>query len=339
MADKPVIAIDAMGGDNAPAEIVKGAAEALNAFDVHLILLGKQTLVETELHKYDYPKDKITVVNCNETIDATDTPTTAIKQKKDSSMVAGFNLLKNGGADALVSAGSTGALLAGATFIVGRIPGVERPSLATMLPNQNGFSLMLDSGANVDCKPSYLAQFARMGAVYMENVAGVASPKVGLINIGTEKEKGNQLVKEAYALLESSGLNFTGNIEARDIPSGVCDVIVCDGFIGNIILKYTEGFAQSMFGMIKKELMKDTFSKIGALLSKRAYANLKKSFDYSEVGGAPFLGLKALVVKAHGSSDAKAIAGAVKQAVIFTEKDVVNKIKTNIQTYEKPQGV
>ena len=266
MADKIIIAVDAMGGDNAPEEIVKGAVQSIGALDIHMVLLGKQSLIETELNKYTYPKEKITITDCSETIGADDTPTVAIKQKKDSSMVVGFNLLKNGGAIALVSAGSTGALLAGATLIVGRIPGVERPSLATMLPNQNGFSLMLDSGANVDCKPSYLAQFARMGSVYMENVTGKTSPKVGLINVGSEKEKGSQLVKEAYALLEGSELNFIGNVEARDIPSGVCDVIVCDGFVGNVILKYTEGFAKSMFSMIKTELMKDTLSKIGAAL-------------------------------------------------------------------------
>ena len=326
-----MVAIDAMGGDNAPREVVRGAVLALKRDDVRLLLLGKQTLIEAELSGQQYPNDKIEIINCDEVIGADETPTTAIKQKKDSSMVVGFGALKDGKAGALVSAGSTGALLTGATLIVGRVPGVERPALATPLPNEKGFSLMLDSGANVDCKPSYLLQFARMGSVYMENVMDVAKPRVGLVNIGTEREKGSQLVKEAYGLLENSGLNFIGNIEARDIPAGECDVIVCDGFVGNVILKYMEGFAKSMFSMLKQELMGDTLSKIGAVLSKKAYKNLKARFDYAEVGGAPLLGLKALVVKAHGSSDARAIAGAIHQAVVFTEKDAVNKIKSYMQ--------
>ena len=331
MADKTYIAIDAMGGDNAPAEIVRGAAGSLGLHGADIYLLGKRALIEAELDNLQCDKKRIEIINCEEVIGPEESPAAAIKQKKDSSLVAGFNLLKDGKAGALVSAGSTGALLTGATIIVGRIPGVERPALATPLPNEKGFSLMLDSGANVDSKPNYLLQFAKMGSVYMENLAGVSKPRVGLVNVGAEKEKGNQLAKEAFPLLESSGLNFIGNVEARDIPAGACDVIVCDGFVGNIILKYTEGFSKSMFDMIKKELKSDIVSKIGALLSKNAFKKLKKGFDYSDIGGAPFIGLKALVVKAHGSSDSRAVIGAIRQAVKFIEADVVNKIKTEME--------
>ena len=325
-----VIALDAMGGDNAPHETVKGAVSALKSHDIRIILLGKEDLINAELKKLNYREERVEIINCAEVIGADEQPAAAVKQKKDSSMVAGFNLLKEGKAHALVSAGSTGALLTGATLIVGRIPGVERPALATLLPSAKGFTFMLDSGANVDSKPSYLLQFARMGSVYMETVMGVASPKVGLINIGSEKEKGNQLSKEAYILLEGSGLNFTGNTEARDIPGGECDVVVCDGFTGNIILKHMEGFAKFMFDRIKRELTADTVSKLGALLSKKAFARVKAGFDYSEVGGAPLLGLKTLVIKAHGSSDAKAISGAIRKAVLFTENEAVQKIGHNI---------
>jgi glycerol-3-phosphate acyltransferase PlsX len=235
-------------------------------------------------------------------------------------------MVNRGEASAFVSAGSTGALLTGATVLIGRIKGVERPALAVLLPNEKSFTFLIDCGANVDAKPAYLLQFAHMGSVYMENVVGAASPRVGLINIGAEREKGNSLTKEAYGLLESSGLNFIGNLEARDIPLGAADVAVCDAFVGNVILKYTEGFTQAMFGRIKTELTSSLASKLGALLSKGAFKRLKKGFDYSDVGGAPFLGLKGLVVKAHGNSDARAIRGAINQCVLFTEKDIVGKI-------------
>ena len=330
MPDKICVAIDAMGGDNAPMEVVRGAALFLNTRDIKITLLGKRDLIEAELKKINCADGRIEIIHCTEVIGPDESPAAAIKNKKDSSLVAGFKILKEEKADALVSAGSTGALLTGATLLVGRIEGVERPALATLLPNENGFSLMLDSGANVDCKPNYLLQFAKMGSVYMESVMNIERPRVGLVNIGSEKEKGNQLVKETYPLLEGSGLNFIGNVEPRDIPAGACDVVVCDGFVGNVILKFMEGLAGSMFKIIKKEMTADILSKAGALLSKKAFRRVKAGFDYSEVGGAPFLGLKSLVVKAHGSSDAKAIAGAIRQAVIFTEKDAINKIKINI---------
>jgi len=208
---------------------------------------------------------------------------------------------------------------------------VERPALGTLLPNEKGFSFLIDSGANVDAKPSYLLQFAKMGSIYMENVMNIPKPRVGLLNIGAEREKGNMLTKEAYGLLEASDLNFTGNVEARDVPLGAVDVVVCDAFTGNVVLKYTEGFAKAVLGMIKKELMSTTMTKIGAMFAKGAFANLKKSFDYREVGGAPFLGLKALVIKAHGSSDARALCSAINLCTEFVEKDITGKISESIQ--------
>lgn len=324
------IAVDAMGGDNAPLEIVKGAVEALKEVDAKLILVGMEDAISAELSKYKYDKSRITVVNATQVIDNNEVPTTAIKKKKDSSIVVGLKMLKEEKADAFVSAGCTGALLIGATVIAGRIKGIERPALATLLPNEKGFSLMLDSGANADAKPTYFPQFAKMGSVYMEHVIGVRNPRVGLVNIGAEKEKGNQLTKDAYDLLEEAGVNFIGNVEAREIPHGGADVIVCDAFVGNIILKYTEGFASAFMNMMKKELMSSTKSKIGAMLAKDAFKSLKNNFDYSEVGGAPLLGLNALVVKAHGSSDSRAIKGAIKQCDTFIANEIVDKIRAGI---------
>ncbi len=321
------IAVDAMGGDNAPIETVKGAVESLKDITYNIALVGKEDIIKSELSKYSYDSSKITVVNADEVIENCDTPTVAIKHKKNSSMVIGLNMLKKGEADAFVSAGNTGALLTGSTIIVGRIKGIERPALGTLLPTEKGFTMMLDSGANVDAKPSYLSQYALMGSVYMENVMGIKNPKVGLVNIGTEKEKGNAMVKEAYELLENTkGINFIGNTEARDITLGEADVIVCDAFVGNVILKLMEGFAHTMLRIVKKELMADIISKIGALISIKAFKRVKSYFEYDDKGGAPFLGLKGLVVKAHGSSDHKAIKGAINQCALFLENDIVNKI-------------
>lgn len=321
------IAVDAMGGDNAPNEIVKGAVEATKDITYNIALVGKEDIINTELSKYSYDKSRISVVNADEVIENCDTPTVAIKQKKNSSMVIGLNMVKKGEADAFVSAGNTGALLTGSTIIVGRIKGIERPALGTLLPTEKGFTMMLDSGANVDAKPSYLPQYALMGSIYMENVMGIKNPKVGLVNIGTEKEKGNAMVKEAYELLENTpNINFAGNTEARDITLGNVDIIVCDAFVGNVILKLMEGFGHTMLRILKKELMADIISKIGALISSKAFKRVKSYFEYDDKGGAPFLGLKGLVVKAHGSSDYKAIKGAIKQCSLFLEGDIVNKI-------------
>ena len=336
------VAVDAFGGDYAPAEIVKGCVMALNSNeqkaehkDFGLIITGKEKLIYDELEKCLPQNDflaakRLVIQNAEEVVLNEDTPTAAIKQKKDSSMVVGFNLVREGRAEAFVSAGNTGALLAGALAVIGRIKGVQRPALGVPLPGLGGYTFLIDSGANVDAKASYLVQFAQMGSVYVENMFDKTAPKVGLVNIGAEKEKGNALVKEAYPLLENCGVNFAGNVEARDIPLGAVDVAVCDAFVGNIILKNSEGLSKALLTIIKNELMSGFASKIGAVLSKKAFANVKKNFDSSEVGGAPFLGLNGLVVKAHGNSDAKAVKNAIFQAISFIKHDTLNKIKQSI---------
>ena len=328
--ENAVIAIDAMGGDNAPLEVVKGAVEASKDINYTIALVGREDDINAELSKYDYNKDKIKVIHASEVIETCEVPTVAIKAKKDSSMVVGLNMVKRGEAKAFISAGNTGALLTGATVIVGRIKGIERPALGTMIPTEKGHSLLIDAGANVDAKPGYLVQFAMMGSVYVENIHGVKNPKVGLVNIGAEREKGNAVVKEAYGLLEESDVNFAGNVEARDIPKGDVDVMVCDAFVGNVILKLMEGFGKTILEIMKKELMSSLSSKIGALLAKKSFKNMKAYFDYDDIGGAPFLGLKGLVVKAHGSSNARAVKGAINQCVAFIDNDIVNKISEKL---------
>lgn len=326
------IAVDAMGGDNAPIATIQGAVEALNDITYNITLVGKEDIINSELSKYKYDKSRINIVNADDVIENCDTPTVAIKKKKNSSMVVGLNLVKSGEADAFVSAGNTGALLTGATIIVGRIKGIERPALGTLLPTEKGFTMMLDSGATVDAKASYLPQYALMGSIYMENIMNIKNPKVGLVNIGAEREKGNAMVKEAYGLLENTPhINFVGNTEARDITLGDVDIIVCDAFVGNVVLKLMEGFAHSILRILKKELMGDLLSKIGATLSFKAFRRIKSFFEYDDKGGAPFLGLKGLVVKAHGSSDHKAIKGAIHQCSLFLDNDITNKIADKLQ--------
>ena len=318
-----IIAVDAMGGDNAPTAVVAGAVLAVTEMPIKIILVGPEDILRSELTKFNVSEGTISILHAPDIIGTDEVPTTAIRRKKESSIVVGLKAVKEGAADAFVSAGSTGALLTGATVYVGRNEGIERPALGAMIPNRKSFTLLIDCGANVDCKPSYLLQFAKMGSEYMSKVRNIKSPKVGLINIGTEAEKGNALVKETYELLSKSssemGLNFVGNIEAREIPLGAVDVAVCDAFVGNVLLKYTEGFAKGLMGTVKDELMADPISKIGALVSKRAFGRLKKRFDYDDIGGAPFLGLKNLVVKAHGSSNERAICGAIRQCKLFIE--------------------
>ena len=329
---KCIIAIDAMGGDNAPKEIIKGVVLAIpNNDNIDFMLVGKEDVINKELEDYVYDKSRIQVINASEVIETHEQPTIAIKKKKDSSMLVGLKLVKEEKAVALISAGNTGALLTGATLQVGRIKGIERPALGTLLPTKKGFTFLIDSGANIDSKASYLVQFAKMGSVYMESVMNIPNPKVGVLNIGAEKEKGNALSKETHELLlAEKNINFVGNVEARDVSEGVVDIIVCDGFVGNIVLKYTEGFAKAMFGIIKDELTSTTISKVGALLSQKSFKNIKKRFDYSEIGGAPFLGLKGLVIKTHGSATAEDIKGAINQAYIFNSNKMIEKIEAKI---------
>jgi len=331
--DEIRIAVDAMGGDNAPQEIIKGCAEALAEGDkrVRLLIIGQEDKIRAEIAKHSMDAARYEIIHAPEVIGTDEAPTEAVRRKKDSSLVVGLKLVKEKKAGAFVSAGSTGAILTGATIIVGRIKGIERPALATLLPTAKSWVFVADVGANVDAKPSYLVQFAQMGSIYMESVMGIKSPSVGLVNIGAEKEKGNALTKEAYPLLETAkGFRFVGNVEPRDIPLGAVDVAVCDAFVGNVILKYSEGFAKAILGMIKEEMMAGFFTKLGALLSKPAFGRLKKRFDYKEVGGAPFLGLNGLVVKAHGSSDAKAFKNAIRQCTQFIDKDITGKIEASV---------
>ena len=327
------VAVDAMGGDLAPVEMVAGAVEAVNAKPgIQVLLVGQEAVVNKELSKYTYNKEQIQVVNATEVIATEEPPVNAIRRKKDSSIVVGMKLVKEGQADAFVSAGSSGAVLVGGQVIVGRIKGVERPPLAPLIPTEKGVSLLVDCGANVDARPSHLVQFAKMGSIYMENVVGIKNPKVGIVNIGAEEEKGNALVKETFPLLKGEkNINFIGSVEAREIPHGQADVIVCEAFAGNIILKLFEGVGSVLISEIKKGMMGSLRSKIGALLVKPALKKALKSFDSSEYGGAPLLGLNGLVVKTHGSSTAKEICNTIIQCVTFKEQKINEKIKESIQ--------
>ena len=330
--EKVVIALDAMGGDYAPEQTVKGAVEAVNSSDeIRVILVGKQDMIAKELEKYEYAKEDIEVVHASEIIDMGDVPTVAIKDKKDSSLVVAMRLVREGKADALVSAGSTGAVLVGGQLVVGRLKGIKRPPLAPFIPTTKGFSLLIDCGANVDARPEHLVQFAQMGSIYYENVMGKKNPTVALLNIGTEEEKGNQLVKDTKPLMkECKNINYIGSVEARELVSGAADVIVCEAFVGNVVLKFFEGLALTLFGSLKEGLMSSTRTKLGALLVKPALKGLKNQFDTSSQGGAPLLGLKGLVVKAHGNSSSKEIAIALKQCISFKKQKINEKIKESI---------
>ncbi|MCL2169258.1 MAG: phosphate acyltransferase PlsX [Defluviitaleaceae bacterium] len=324
------IAVDAMGADAGVSVVVEGAVSSLSDPKIgRIILVGREDEIEAHLAKLTYDKGRVEVVHASEVIDPKEVPTVAIKTKKDSSIVVGLKLVKEGRAAAFVSAGSTGAVLAGATLHVGRIRGIKRPALGVLIPNTTeGYTFIMDVGANMDTKPEYLVQFAQMGSVYMEKIMRVKSPKVGLINVGVEEDKGNAQTKEAFGLLsEASGINFAGNVESREITYGAVDVAVCDGFVGNVLLKYAEGSAKGIFALLKRELTAGTVSKIGGLLAKKAFGRIRKKFDYTEIGGSPFMGLNGLVVKAHGSSNAKAIRSSIRQCVRFIETDVVGEIK------------
>ena len=332
------IYLDAMGGDNAPQCTIEGAIEALRAdADLKITLGGPKDEIEKKLVNCDDVRGRIAVDDCTEIITNHDAPVMAIRTKKQSAQVKGMLLVREGGADGFVSAGSTGATLAGGMFRLGRIDGVERPALAPLLPNGKGFFCLIDCGANVDCLPAYLPQFGVMGAAYLKAVRGVENPRVGLVNIGAESEKGNALVKAAYPLMEKAPFNFIGNVEGRDITADVADVVVCDGFSGNLILKFMEGVAGTLLGMIKKEIKADFRSTLGGLMAKPAFRRVKKAMDYTEVGGAPLLGVKGVVVKAHGSSNAHAIACAIRQATIMVRKNLVASIEQEISKQLKEE--
>ncbi len=322
------VVVDAMGGDNAPGEIVKGAIEALNESEkIFLCLVGQEAAINAQLSKYKYPTDRLTVLNAEEVISPNEPPVMAIRKKKDSSIVKGLELVRDGEYDAFLSAGSTGAVLVGGQVIVGRLKGVERPPLAPLIPTTKGCSLLIDCGANVDARSSHLVQFAHIGSVYMENVLNIKNPKVAIVNIGAEEEKGNSLVKETYPLLKNCpDINFVGSIEARDIPNGDVDVIVCEAFTGNVILKMYEGVADALIKVIKKGLMSSLKAKIGGLLIKPTLKKTLRGFSLEDYGGAPLLGLNGLVIKTHGSSKSVEIKNSVLQAITFKEQNINAKI-------------
>lgn len=329
MKEMTKVVLDAMGGDNAPHEIIKGAVEAVQKRDdIHVILTGKEDVINKELSGYTYNKEQISVVHAEEIIETAEPPVMAIRRKKDSSIVVGMKLVKDGTADAFVSAGSSGAVLVGGQLLVGKIKGVERPPLAPLIPTEKGFSLLIDCGANVDARPSHLVQFAKMGSIYMEHVMGVRNPKVAIVNIGAEEEKGNALVKETFPLLkECQDINFIGSIEAREIPHGQADVVVCEAFVGNVILKLYEGVGSVLISKVKAGMMTSLRSKIGALLVKPALKDTLKDFDASMYGGAPLLGLNGLVVKTHGSSTSKEVCNSIVQCVTFKEQKINERIR------------
>lgn len=334
------LVIDAFGGDNAPQAVIEGVAQALNNWDdFSVILTGDEARINSELASRGLTgSSRIEIVHAPQVITCDEQPTAAVKRKKDSSLVAAMNIMANKEADCLISAGSTGAVLTGATLIVRRIPGVKRPALAPVMPTAGRPYLLLDCGANSDCKPEYLQQFAVMGTAYMQGVMNVSSPAVGLVNNGEEEAKGSELTKAAYALLKQTDINFAGNCEGREIFSGKYDVIVTDGFTGNIILKEAEGLADTLFKMIKKEIYSSFRTKIGAALAKPAFKAVKKTMDYTEYGGAPLLGINGGIIKAHGSSDAKAFVSAIRQARLYVSGRVTEKIAEGISSLVPPES-
>ena len=339
-----IILLDAMGGDNAPDANIKGAIKAIDQIQAEVWLIGKEDVIKSKLKEF-YGKTaeeispRLKIYNASETIEMEDTPTVAIKHKKDSSMVVGFNLLKEGKGDVFISAGNSGALLTGATLLVGRIKGVDRPALAGILPSYHGRLVLMDCGSNTNCKPINLLQFAQMSSIYIHDSLGVEKPAIGLLNIGTEETKGNDLIKESYQLLKEKspelGINFVGNVEGRDAFSGKIDAIIADGFTGNIFLKTVEGMGKLIKNSLYDSIKKNIFSMIGAVPTLPALNRFKKMLDYKEYGGALFLGVKKPVVKAHGSSDEKLFEFTVKQAEQFVNNKTVEKLTEHFENLSK----
>jgi len=324
------IAMDAMGGDDAPQVIIDGAKAAIEKYDdIEITLVGKQAVLEPLADTHE----RIKVRYAEDTIEMCDPPVAAVRTKKDASMVVAMNMVRDKEADAVITAGSTGAMIAGATLLIRRIKGVERPALAPVMPTLARGALLIDCGANVECRPTHLRQFGIMGSIYMENVMGIENPRVGLINNGTEDSKGTDLVKEANALLKETNINYIGFLESREIMLGGCDVAVTDGFTGNIMMKFAEGMGKAIFSMLKTELTANTISKVGAGLCKGAFKNIKKRMDYKEYGGALLLGVNGVAVKAHGNSDVKSLLNAIAQARTALAGDIVNKISAKIEEY------
>lgn len=319
------IALDAMGGDHAPGSIVKGAVRAAHSFLVEIILVGDESAIKKELRAYKNT-GRIFVHHSSQVIGNNESPATAVKQKKDSSINVAVQLLKKGEVDAVVSAGNTGALMASALFGLGRIKGIERPAIATVFPTEHKKVLLLDMGANVDCKPQHLQQFAIMGSVYAEKVLHVKNPKIGLLNIGEEIAKGNEQTTAAYPLLQNAPINFIGNVESKEILTGKVDVVVCDGFVGNLILKFAESVSQTVVTLLKKEIKKNLMTQFGALMLTPAFSSLKKMVDYDEYGGAPLLGVNGVCYKAHGRARSKAIMNAIRESAEASQQRIVSSI-------------
>lgn len=324
------IIVDGYGGDNAPLEVIKGCRMAVDEYGVEILLVGRENGLKSEAQKAGVSLSGITILNADDVITMEDRPRDILKAKSGSSMAVGLKALADGTGDAFVSAGNTGALVMGTMFIVKSIDGIKRMALAPILPTDNGCYMLIDSGANLECRPDMLQQFGIMGSVYMNKILHVDAPRVGLVNVGTEDTKGTQLQHDAFALLKDSSCNFIGNIECRDLPAGVCDVAVADGFTGNVILKLTEGVGLTFAGNLKKIFMRSFLTKLAALALKSGLSDFKKKLDYTEYGGAPLMGSSKPVIKAHGSSNAKAFKNAIRQAIAFVSEGVIDEIKDNL---------
>lgn len=330
------VILDGMGGDNAPQEIVKGAVEASKEMSHEIYIVGIKDRIQAELKKYKYDKQKIHVVHAGEVITNEDSPVKAIKRKKDSSMVRGLTMVKDKQGDLFISAGNTGAQIVAGRMILGRINGIDRPALASIYPVLGDKAcLLVDAGASAESKAHNLLEYGTMGSIYAEKVFGRKKPRVGLVNLGVEEGKGTSVTKEAFKQLSQAPINFVGNVEAREIPAGVCDVIVCDGFVGNVILKLTEGLAWNILKLLKKKFLEGTKAKVGALLLKNKLGELRDEFDYSEYGGAPILGVDGAMIKMHGSSNANAVKNTILKGVPYVEEGVVDKIKDAIADLEE----
>ena len=325
------VVIDAFGGDNAPLEIVKGASLASVEYGCEITLCGNESEINRVISENDLKFfGELKIVHTEDVISMHDDPTSLLKAHKESSMALAFKELSEDRADAFVSAGSTGAVVVGGTLIVKRIKGIKRPALGGMIPSPKGRYMLMDMGANSECRPEMLEQFGIMASAYLKGVEGITNPKIGLLNIGTEDTKGTELQKETYELLKNAPINFVGNIESREMPKGECDAVITDGFTGNIALKLIEGTASTLFKLIKQVLYKNIFNKLAALVIKKDLYSLKSMMDSTEVGGAPLLGVRKPVIKAHGNSDAKALKNAIRQAITFTETKVIDAIAENL---------
>ncbi|MDD5492303.1 MAG: phosphate acyltransferase PlsX [bacterium] len=332
------LVLDAMGSDNAPAVEIEGALQASAEIDAEIILVGQQKAIEAELAKHKPPAGKISIVNANEVIAMHESPAQACRQKQNSSIMVGTRLIKEGKADAFASAGNSGAVMTAGLMNLKRLSGVSRPAIATLLPTLNGVCLLIDAGANVDCKPRHLLQFAIMGDIYSRYILDKLNPTIGLLSIGEEETKGNELTAEAFGLIKKTSLNFAGNIEGRDIIKGKVDVVVCDGFVGNVVLKFAEGLSESLFHLIKEEIEKKYIRKVGALLIKPAFKEIMKRLDYAEYGGAPLLGLNGICIIGHGASNAKAVKNALKVSYESVKNNINQHLKEEIKLYDWEEG-